>query len=259
MLAQLSDSRLGNAEFNQLLNMLKALPQSVKTAIPEFQNLQKLLLDIKQIDGKLLKAFVETSGVAFETRLKIAVLNNPGSMLQGLMALQTEGDLKALLMRLKTLLKDRNMINALKQADFNIADLAKAVDKFINNIEFFQLTSKINDMFYTFLPVLWDDLRDSEFLFKKNREGNKESHTCDINLDLESMGRMSISVTISDKSFYVSFFTERHEIRDLLKSQRHLLEGRFASNGLLLKAINFNYKKSIPFGKAPEQGIKVTI
>lgn len=259
MLAQLSDSRLGNAEFNQLLNMLKALPQSVKTAIPEFQNLQKLLLDIKQIDGKLLKAFVETSGVAFETRLKIAVLNNPGSMLQGLMALQTEGDLKALLMRLKTLLKDRNMINALKQADFNIADLTKAVDKFINNIEFFQLTSKINDMFYTFLPVLWDDLRDSEFLFKKNREGNKESHTCDINLDLESIGRLSISVTISDKSFYVSFFTERHEIRDLLKSQRHLLEGRFASNGLLLKAINFNYKKSIAFGKAPEQGIKVTI
>jgi flagellar hook-length control protein FliK len=114
-------------------------------------------------------------------------------------------------------------------------------------------------MFYTFLPVLWDDLRDGEFLFRKNREGGRESYTCDINLDIESLGKLSISVTILDKSFYITFFTERNEVKDLIQLQKHILESRFASQGLSLKAINFNYKKDIPFGKASEQGVDVKI
>ncbi len=259
MLAQLSTTRAGNADFQELFNMLKSLPQGIKTAIPEFNSLEQLLLDIKQLDGKLLKAFVETSGIAFETRLKIAMLGDPGSVFQNLVALQTEGDLKALLLRLRSLLKDRNVLNSLKQTGHNISEVSGMVEKFIKNIELFQLTSKFNDMFYTFLPVLWDDLKDGEFLFRKNREQGKESYTCDINLDLESLGKLSISVTILDKSFFITFYTERHEVNELIKSQKHVLEGRFASQGMPLKAINFNHKKSIPFGQANDQGVDVTI
>ncbi|MBI5663580.1 MAG: flagellar hook-length control protein FliK [Nitrospirae bacterium] len=259
MLAQLSTARAGNPEFQELFNMLKSLPESVKAAIPEFKNLEQLLLDIKQVDGKVLKAFVETSGVAYETRLKIAVSGDPSSILQNLMSLQAEGDLKAILLRLKTMLKDRNILEALKQSGHDTAEVSRMVEKFIKNIELFQLTSKFNDMFYTFLPVLWDDLKDSEFLFKKNREKGKESYTCDINLDLESIGKLSISVTILDKSFFITFYSERHEVNELIKSQKHILEGRFASQGLPLKAINFNHKKTISFGKTNDQGIDVKI
>ncbi len=259
MLSQLSTARAGNSEFQELFNMIKSLPESIKTAIPEIKNLEQLILDIKQLDGKVLKAFVETSGVAFETRLKIAVMGDPASILQNLMALQTEGNLKALLLRLRNLLKDQNVINALKQAGHNISELSGTVDKFIKNIELFQLTSKFNDMFYTFLPVLWDDLRDGEFLFRKNREKGKESYTCDINLDLDSIGKLSISVTILDKSFFITFYSERHEVNELIKSQKHVLEARFASQGMPLKAINFNHKKTIPFGKANDQGVDVKI
>jgi hypothetical protein len=259
MLAQLSTARAGNSEFQELFNMLKSLPESIKTAIPEFKNLEQLLLDIKQLDGKVLKAFVETSGVAFETRLKIAVLGDPASILQNLMSLQAEGDLKALLLRLRNLLKDRNIINALMQSGHDISEVSGTVERFIKNIELFQLTSKFNDMFYTFLPVLWDDLKDGEFLFKKNREHGRESYTCDINLDTESLGKLSISVTIQDKSFFITFYSERHEVNELIKSQKHVLEGRFASQGLPLKAINFNHKKTIPFGKANVQGVNMKI
>ncbi len=259
MLAQLSTSRAGNSEFQELFNMLKSLPESIKTAIPEFKSFEQLLLDIKQLDGKVLKAFVETSGVAFETKLKIAVLGDPASILQNLMSLQAEGDLKALLLRLKSLLKDRNIIEVLKQSGHNITDVSAKIEKFIKNIELFQLTSKFNDMFYTFLPVLWDDLKDSEFLFKKSREQGRESYTCDINLDLESIGKLSISVTILDKSFFITFYSERHEVNELIKSQKHVLEGRFASQGMPLKAINFNHKKTIPFGKINDQGVDVKI
>ena len=259
MLASLSESRLSNTEFKFILNMLKSLPQNIKKSIPEFRTLEKLLLDIKQIDGKRLKAFVETSGVAFETRLKIAVLNDSGSILRNLMALQAEGDLKALLMRFKKLLKDEGVINTLKLSGFRISDVSGTVDRFIRDIEFFQLTSRLNDMFYTFLPVLWDDLRDGEFIFKKGKGNRRGSYSCDINLDLESMGKLSISVTILNSSFYVTFFTEREDIKDIIKSQKHILEGRFASQALPLKAISVNQKKEIVFGKTQIQGINVKI
>jgi hypothetical protein len=259
MLAQLSESRLGSMEFHQLFNMLKSLPHNIKATIPEFQSLEKLLLDIKQIEGKDLKAFVERSGVAFETRLKIAVLNDGGSMIRNLMALQNEGDLKSLLMKLKELLKDENVVRTLTEAGHKISEVSSTVEKFIRNIEFFQLTSKVDDMFYTFLPVLWDDLKDGEFLFRKNRGSRKGSYTCDINLDFESLGKLSISVTVLNSEFYITFSTEKKEVKELISSQKHLLESRFVSQGLPLKAININQKNNIQFGETLRQGVNVKI
>ena len=259
MLAKLSDMRACNKEFQELLNMLKSLPQNVKTAIPGMKNLHALLLDMKQIDGKLLKAFIENSGVAFETRLRIAALSDPGSLFQNLMTLQAEGDLKALLLRLRSMLKDRSIIHALKQSGISVSDVSGPVERFISNIEFYQVTSKLNDMLYTFLPLLWDDLKDGELLFKKHRQQNREAYTCDINLDIKSMGKLSVSVTIMDSCFFLTFVTEKQEVRDLIQSQKHLLEKRFASQGLPLKAINLNYKKNITFGRPQGQGINVKI
>jgi flagellar hook-length control protein FliK len=239
--------------------MLKSLPHNIKATIPEFQSLEKLLLDIKQIEGKDLKAFVERSGVAFETRLKIAVLNDGGSMIRNLMALQNEGDLKSLLMKMKELLKDENVVRTLTEAGHKISEVSSTVEKFIRNIEFFQLTSKVDDMFYTFLPVLWDDLKDGEFLFRKNRGSRKGSYTCDINLDFESLGKLSISVTVLNSEFYITFSTEKKEVKELISSQKHLLESRFVSQGLPLKAININQKNNIQFGETLRQGVNVKI
>ncbi len=256
MFSQLSDARLGNSEFKFLYNMLKSLPQSVKAEVPEFQNLEKLMLDIKQLDGKVLKAFVESSGVAYETKMKVNILNDPGSMIQNLMALQAEGDLKALLLNLRKLLKDQSVVNTLKQAGFKMTELSNSIDNFIRNIEFFQFTSRLNDMFCTFLPVMWDELKDSEFIFKKDRRNRKGHYTCGINLNLESLGKLAISVTISDKVFYVSFHAEDPGIANLLRTQKHILEERFASQGLKLKAVNID-QKEIVFGESQRQDINV--
>jgi len=87
LMAQLSGARADNREFHQLFAMIKSLPQNIRTAIPEFQSIEKLMVDITKVDGKVLKAFIETSGVAFETRLRIAVMNDPRSMLHSLLAL----------------------------------------------------------------------------------------------------------------------------------------------------------------------------
>jgi len=258
MLAQLSNARLSSSEFKLFLNMIRALPGSVRAAVPELKNLEALW-DTQQLDGKLIKAFVEKSGIAFETRLTIAVLKDPGQVLQSLLALQTEGDFKSLLLKLKKLLGDRSVSAALRQSGFRGAELSKTVERFLDNIEFYQLTSKLNDMLYTFLPVLWDDLHDGELMFKKNRGPRKNSYTCDINLDLETLGRLSISITITDRQFFVTFFTDREETERLIHLHKHILQERFSSQGLQLKALNLSRKKEMSFGQSQLKAVNVKI
>ncbi|RJQ49519.1 MAG: flagellar hook-length control protein FliK [Nitrospiraceae bacterium] len=259
MLAKLSEARLGNAEFKNILTMLKSLPESVKTAIPEFRGLEKLMVNVRELDGNVLRAFIETSGVAFETKLKIAALSDPQSLLRNLAALQTEGDLKGLLLRIGNLLKDRQAVKVLEQAGFKISEVSSLIEKFTRHIEFFQLTSRINDMFCTFMPVLWDDLRDGEFQFKKGKRGGSDSYTCDLNLDLEKLGKLSVSVTVMEKAFYVSLFAERPEIADFIASEKNLLEERFATQGLLLKALTVKQRSGIAIGMPQRQGVNLKI
>lgn len=259
LLAQLSASKMDSGEFQHLMNMLRSLPPTVKAGIPELATLEKHLLDIGRLDGKVLRAFVETSGVALETRLRIAALSDPGSFAQSLMALQSDGDIKALLLRLRQLLKDRNALSTLRQSGLNIGEIAQKTDRLLNHIEFLQLRSKIDDMFYTFLPALWDDLRDGELLFSRERKHGAETYTCDINLDTASMGKLCVSVTLMDSVFYISFSVERQDISDLILSQKELLEKRFTSQGLNLKALNVRQRDTITFGTPSRGGVHVRI
>ena len=259
LLARLSEARLSSPEFKELLGMLKSLPESIKTAIPELKGLEKLLPDAKKLNGNVIRAFVETSGVALETKLKVAVLKDPESLLRNIMALQSDGDLKGMLLKLDNILKDAAVIQTLKHAGFKASDMSDMVEKFIRNIEFFQLTSRVNDMFYTFMPVLWEGLKDGEFLFKKKKDGERDSYACDINLDLERLGKLSVSVTGMDKAFYVSFFIEQPEVAAIVTSGKKALQERFASQGLMLKVITINQKKRVDFGKAQNQGVNLKI
>jgi len=258
VLAQLSNARLSNSEFKLFLDLMKALPRSVREALPELKNLETLW-DSRQLDGKLIKAFVEKSGITFETKITIALLKDPGQILQSLLALQTEGDFKSLLLTLRKLLGDRSVSAALRQAGFKGAELSKTVERFLDSIEFYQLTSKLNDMLYTFLPILWDGLHDGELMFRKNKGPRSNSYTCDINLDLESLGRLSVSIRITDRQFFVSFFTDSEETERLIHSHRHLLQERFSSQGLQLKALNLTRKREISFGQSHLKGVNVKI
>jgi flagellar hook-length control protein FliK len=207
----------------------------------------------------VIRAFVETSGVAFETKLKVAVMSDPKSVLRNIIALQSDGDLKGLLLKLDNILKEPEVIYTLKQAGFKASDMLDKVEKFVRNIEFFQLTSKIHDMFYTLMPVLWEGLKDGEFLFKKNKGRENDSYACDINLDLERLGKLSVSVTSMEKAFYVSFFIEQPEVAAIVTSEKKALQERFASQGLILKAITINQKKKVDFGKVQNRRVNIKI
>jgi len=257
MLAGLSSSRLPSSELQSLMAMLRSIPNDIKAAIPGFTNLDALLSGSNQIDGKALRAFIESSGVALETKMKIAVLSDPGSVLQNLSALQAGGDLKVLLFKIKKMLIDQKVINRLKQAGLLPEEISRAADKFIKHIEFFQFSSRVNDMFCTFLPVMWEGFHDGELLFKKGQHNKNPSYTCDLNLDLKTLGKLSISITTVNKDFYVTFHVDNQKTQKLINSEKINLTERFASLGMPLKALSINHRKDISFGTMQQKEISM--
>ncbi len=168
-------------------------------------------------------------------------------------------DQKGLLLKIKEILQNDNMNEILKESGLRQGDLLETVDKFVKNIEYFQLTSKANDVLYTFLPLSWHELKDGELLFRRNKYSGKKSYTCDINLDLEDMGKVSISTTMYDGEFYVSFQAEQEDTRTMIGAERSALEKRFHDVELPLKSITVGLKHEVKFGNPKPKGLSVKV
>ena len=244
-----------SSEIKLLMNLLKPLPVNVRAALPGLENLEKIMENVKGLTSTDLKGFIEHSGVAFESRLKTAVLNFKGTLPEAAAAFQKDGDIKGLMLRLKELLGDREVAALIARSGGKAAELSTITERLLNNLELFQTASKFNDMFYTFLPVLWDGLENAEFFFKKGGKGRSQSCSCDLNLDLKGLGKMSVSITQLNKSYYVTFRTEDQRTGDLINEKGRVLQERFSAQGLILKALNVNSGKKVVFGQTQQHGV----
>ncbi len=209
----------------------------------------------------------DSAAVAAQTATKDAAITPHSSPKSEHVAapLNVNNDQKALLLKIKNILQDDKMVEALKNSPAKRDELLGVVDKFIKNIEFYQVSSRANDMVGTYLPFLWNELRDGELLFKKNKYHAKKSFTCDINLDLDRLGKISASVTAADGGFFVSFNVEKDSTKQLIMENKGELEKRFAANGLTLKVINIGQKTRLDFAennndkKTPSGGLDLRI
>jgi hypothetical protein len=260
MLSELSGSRIRSTDLNIIRDIFKSLPEEILAAYPEFETIGQLLPEIERLNANLLKSSIEGSGLLFEARLKLAaqevMQGDKGGILPRLLS---DPDLKGLLLKFRELLKDGRLINAVKSSGYTEADAAGAADRLIKNMEFFQLTSRIHDMLYTFLPLAWGDLKDGELSLRKDHTRGDRSYTCDINLDLEHAGKIAASVTMCDGAFYVSFHAEKQETRSLIISEKGLLEKGFAETGLLLKVVTVGNQDEIMFGAAKPHGFDLKV
>ena len=170
-------------------------------------------------------------------------------------------DLKAVLLRTREILKNDKVLENLKHSGMDPREINTAVEKLVKNIEFFQLTSHANDVLYTFLPFSWNQLKDGELVFKKNKYYGNKSYTCDMNLDLEQLGKISISTTVYEGEFFVSFNAEKEDTRNLIEANKSLLNAKFKAVGLALKAVNVSRKKEVDFNTVvkEKEGLHLTI
>ena len=158
-------------------------------------------------------------------------------------------DLKAGLLQLKQVLEGKETDQSFQGLTAAQRDGAvKVVDGLLKDIETFQLLSKTTDSFYTFLPVQWDNLRDGEIAFKKGRGDAKgSSFSCRMNLDLENQGKLTITVLMYNKDFFVSFRSDNPDLQSSLGSSVKELQENFWNKGLNLKGVNMLETDENPF------------
>lgn len=260
MLTEFAGSRLKQEDLNQMEEVFNALPERIKTAFPEFRAIERIMPEIEKLSSELLKKSVEDSGILFETKLKLAVqqqgLDGSSERLKSLLG---GGDHKLELFRLREALQDTQLTTALQRAGIKPSEVGGLVDKLIKNIEFFQLTSHVNEAVYTFLPIAWQELKEGELSFKKGQDSRGESYSCDINLDLEPAGRLSVSVTLFENSFYLSFYAADQKLKELISKGAGLLEQRFHEAGLPLRVVNVAHRQEIGFGAKKAQGLNIKV
>ena len=94
-------------------------------------------------------------------------------------------------------------------------------ENFQNLINQHQILSVLGNGFSTFLPVLWEDLKNGDIFFKK--KGQKHFF-CRIDLDFASVGKIIVDIFMLNKDLMVNFFAEDKEFQKILSSNIKELE-----------------------------------
>lgn len=263
--SELAASRLSTADARQAQESILLLPEAVKEAVPGFEAIGRSP-GMEKLDGTVLRETVEGSGILLETKLKLAAVEGGGAE-EGVVPTASHdakdlvpgADRKEALLRLGEALRDRDVAGAFSRAGGSPGEAGVRADGLLSTIESFQLASAAQGGLYVPLSLQWDELVDGEMLFRKRTRGKGESYTCEINLDLHPLGKMSASVTMYDGAFFVSLLPQSETTRSLMSSRSVEVERRFREAGLALRAVSITRKNRVDFGVPARDGVDVEV
>jgi hypothetical protein len=230
-------SQIKKQDIRVLKDFFKSLPEGLIEQISQLRVLKDIVPKIDSLSHKLLEQVIKDSGLFFEGSIRLSLNKDPE--LQNLIS----RDIKGLLLTLKNTIKDKKLLSLLEASGIKTPDFINTIDRFLKLIEFYQYSSFLNSVLYTYLPVDWSELKNGEIVIKKSKEG---AYICYISLELEPMGRLGFAVSYLNKAVYISFYSDEKNL-SLLKSSQEQLKKRFSNLGLILKAINFLEKENRDF------------
>ncbi len=160
---------------------------------------------IKEISAETLKKALLSSGILFETKLK----NN-----------EKPDDLKEKILK------------------------GEVEDPFLKElIKNHQTLSVLTGGLSFFIPVVWNDLKNSHIFFLKKEKGEKKGFLCRIDLYFSSVGQISVDIFLVEKDIMIGFFVEKNEFEKKLKKFTKELEDNLKKLGFRYVFISF--KKSL--------------
>ncbi len=115
-------------------------------------------------------------------------------------------------------------------------ELLNNIESLLTDIQTFQALSIATDSYCSFLPIIWDGLKQGRIGFKKG--GGGAAYYCMVNLDLARCGKLAVMILLQNSEFLVSFKADDPQFRSTLEIHARELRGIFASHGLRLKAVN---------------------
>jgi len=242
-----ASARMLLTDIRQLQAIFRAFPESVKASIPGFSLLEKGP-SAEGLTGQALKNAVEGSGVLLETKLKL----QPDAIVAGT-------DQKEALLPVGAAMREMGRSSEVRGAGISSGETAVKTEGMISSIETYQVFSSANGVLYAPLTLDWEELLDGEILFRKRNRGGHESYTCEMNLDLAPLGKISVSVTMYDGAFFVSLSPENETTRSLVATQSDDIGKRFREAGLELRAVAVHQKRNVSFGVPSVDGVDLKV
>ncbi|MDA8387190.1 MAG: flagellar hook-length control protein FliK [Nitrospiraceae bacterium] len=197
------------------------------------------------LTGPVLEQAILESGILLEAKLldlargQTSAKDLPEEQGPANDPLFSDKDLKALLLKFQQKLEDGVSVSG-RDAGQNGRGIELA-GRLLKNVRAFQFLSTLTGSLYSFLPVKWEGLKDGQAGFKSGEAGA----SCLINLDLEGVGRLNVSVFMRNGGFYVTFRVENAAFREALSRETGLLENMLSEKGLALKTVNVtDYEES---------------
>ncbi|MBK3333081.1 flagellar hook-length control protein FliK [Persephonella atlantica] len=111
--------------------------------------------------------------------------------------------------------------------------LSEEREKIIKTIDSYQLLSKLTGGVFTFIPLMWDEMKRGDIFFKKSKKG-KNLYFCRIDLELKNLGRIVSGIFMFGKELHINFYIEDENLREIIqKSADTLMQN--------LKKYNFSH------------------
>ena len=197
-------------DLKSILSDFKSSKLFLKSTI----SLEKLLLDINELNAKSLQKQVNKSGVFLESRLADSP-SNPKEVILN--------DAKATLLILREELS--------QSKDLAAQNTLIKVDKVLTNINYYQLVSFSMGANVLYLPLLWEELDEGQINIKKLK---RKKYFCEINLKLKNIGKIDLLVMLFDEiSINISIFVQNDKFLKQIRENIQILKQGINNAGLI--------------------------
>ena len=113
-----------------------------------------------------------------------------------------------------------------------------AASKLLAQIEMHQLASAVTGGVQTYLPYVWEGVEGGNIRFK---QGKKQKHYAQIDLNFQNFGQINIMVALSENKYIdLAIATQKEEFKDLILSGAKELKRAIGEEGLIES--NFSLK-----------------
>jgi hypothetical protein len=262
-LATLRGAKPASEDLNALGGFIKNMPVDLKALLPELLAVEKLLPSLFGLTGSALKEAVQGSGVFFETKLRLLVLQEgQDSLLSDAKLGETvKNDLKAALMALRDAAGRSAVADTLQRGGVKTDSLMAAVDSLLKNIEALQLQSRLNDTLQVFLPFVWHDLKEGDLVFRESKQekDGERAYSCTVNLDLERAGRISATALLQAGLIHITVLADNERFAALVQGHADLLRQQFETVGLKLGNFTIQRSGKVDFSASRAGGLDINV
>jgi len=196
-LIELSTNLINSLKFKPFFSNISFNSTKITDSI-----IQNFISNFK-VDLSKFESIIKNTGVLFETKIR--------------KNLDVKNDLKF------------KLLSFLNNDNISPTDKDK-IKELIKDIQQYQYLSKITDTFWTFLPLLINDVENSDFIYKKMKKSKKDIHFILIPLKLKNVGRIDITIVYFEKNLNITFLSKNKEFLSTLKKDVQTLKKNISDN-----------------------------